>query len=121
MYHFPRNLRLITKKDYQSTFNHSKKISSRSLLALYRSNEKINARLGLIVSKRVAKRAVKRNQIKRLIRESFRLHQKQIGNIDIIVIAKISCDQLNKKQLREGIDNLWEKLPIQYQRVSSIL
>jgi ribonuclease P protein component len=116
---FPRSLRLITKKDYQFTFNHSKKVSSRFLLVLYRSNEKKNARLGLVISKRVAKHAVTRNQIKRVIRESFRLHQQNMEGFDVIVIAKTQCDKLSKNKLREGIDQLWEKLPTQYQHVLS--
>jgi ribonuclease P protein component len=62
------------------------------------------------VGKRVAKKAVSRNQIKRVIRESFRFQQKKLSGIDIIVIARQQCDKLSKQKLREGIEQLWEKL-----------
>jgi ribonuclease P protein component len=43
------------------------------------------ARLGLLISRRHAARAVVRNRIKRCIREAFRLEQERIGPIDVLV------------------------------------
>lgn len=44
-------------------------------------------RLGLVVSKKVSKKAVQRNRIKRRIREAFRHSQEQLADMDFIVIA----------------------------------
>jgi ribonuclease P protein component len=113
---FPRNQRLVTKADYKSLFDESTKASQRYLLALYKPNNKTAARLGIIVGKRVANHAVTRNTIKRVIRESFRAVQDQLNGLDIVVIARQQCDSLDKVQLREGIEKLWQKLIIQYQK-----
>lgn len=43
------------------------------------------ARLGLLISRRHAPRAVVRNRIKRCIREAFRLEQERLGSIDVLV------------------------------------
>lgn len=43
------------------------------------------ARLGLLISRRHASRAVVRNRIKRCIREAFRLEQERLGPIDVLV------------------------------------
>lgn len=43
------------------------------------------ARLGLLISRRHAPRAVVRNRIKRCIREAFRLAQERLGPIDVLV------------------------------------
>ena len=51
------------------------------------------ARLGLIVAKRIEHKAVKRNQIKRAVREIFRLHQQTIIGLDCVM------------QLRNPVDN----------------
>lgn len=49
------------------------------------------SRLGITVSKRVSKRAVDRNQIKRHVREVFRRHPLRGKKVDIVVIAKPSA------------------------------
>ncbi|MHB1946718.1 MAG: ribonuclease P protein component [Gammaproteobacteria bacterium] len=107
---FSRNLRLVTKADFKSVFDKSNKVAQKHLLVLFKPNQKPHGRIGLIVGKRVANKAVARNQIKRVIRESFRLNQEQLKGLDIIVIARQQCETLNKAKLREGIDRLWEKL-----------
>ena len=43
------------------------------------------ARLGVLISRRHAARAVVRNRIKRCIREAFRLEQERLGPIDVLV------------------------------------
>jgi ribonuclease P protein component len=42
-------------------------------------------RLGILVSKKHAARAVERNRIKRCIREAFRLEQEALGPIDLLI------------------------------------
>lgn len=46
------------------------------------------ARLGLIVGRKAASRAVIRNSLKRLVRESFRLQQAELGALDLVVQAR---------------------------------
>jgi ribonuclease P protein component len=115
---FPRNHRLVSKAEFKSIFDDSLKVTQKHLLALFKPNTKSNARLGVIVGKRVANHAVARNKIKRIIRESFRANQDQLKGIDIVIIARHQCDSLDKIQLREGIETLWQKLKIQYQKLS---
>ena len=117
---FPRSHRLVTKAEYQYVFDRSHKINQKHLLVLFKPNQQLYARLGLIVGKRIAKSAVVRNRIKRAIRESFRFHQEQLKGIDLIVIARCGCDKLNNDKLREGINLLWQKLLIYYQNASPL-
>lgn len=42
-------------------------------------------RLGVLVSRRHSPKAVRRNAIKRSVREAFRLEQEQLGAVDILV------------------------------------
>ena len=79
-------------------------------MILFKSNDQTKARLGLVVPKRTVNKAVSRNQIKRIVRESFRLHQERLGGFDIVFITRHHADKLDKKALRKGIDELWEKL-----------
>jgi ribonuclease P protein component len=43
------------------------------------------ARLGLLVTRKHAADAVRRNRIKRCIREAFRLEQERLGALDVLV------------------------------------
>jgi ribonuclease P protein component len=42
-------------------------------------------RLGILVTKKHAARAVERNRLKRCIREAFRLEQETLGAVDLLV------------------------------------
>lgn len=107
---FPREHRLVANAEFKSLFNKSKKFIQQYLVILYKPNKKPYARLGLIVGKRVAKFAVSRNKIRRILRESFRAHQTQLGYIDVVIIARKDCNTLSKEKLREVIDQIWTKL-----------
>lgn len=107
---FSREHRIITKKEFKHIFDDASKISQKHLFILYKPNQLPSARLGLSIGKRIAKSAVVRNRIKRIIRESFRAHRMNLKKVDIVVIARQPCDKLSNQNLREGIDKLWEKL-----------
>lgn len=51
----------------------------------YMPNASDHARLGLIVGKKTARRAVQRNYMKRVLRDLFRREQQQIGAVDILL------------------------------------
>jgi ribonuclease P protein component len=44
-----------------------------------------SARLGMLISRKHAARAVERNRIKRCIREAFRQEQEKLGALDVLV------------------------------------
>jgi len=50
---------------------------------LYKDNGEQEARLGLAISKKLCKLAVGRNRLKRVARESFRLHRAELSGLDI--------------------------------------
>lgn len=74
------------------------------------------ARLGVVVSKKVAKSAVKRNRIKRLVREQFR-QQNDTRVFDFIVIALPAAKTADNAQLTKELNYLWRKL---YQRCDTV-
>lgn len=52
---------------------------------LLKANALNAPRLGLIVPKRVLRRAVDRNRVKRMLREWFRCNQSRLGSRDILI------------------------------------
>lgn len=66
-------------------------------------------RIGLAVSKKVSKKAVQRNRLKRQIRTSFRLNQDELSAVDFVVVSKTGCADQENKTLRAELDKLWHK------------
>jgi len=75
------------------------------LIIIFPGNNELIRRLGITVSKKVGG-AVKRNRVKRLLREFFRLHKEQLPDAsDILFIAKPGSAYLKYSALcKEMID-----------------
>lgn len=58
------------------------------------------ARLGLIIPKRCAQRAVTRNQIKRILRETFRLHRHELPRRDYVFRLHSKVPDISLTQLK---------------------
>ena len=61
------------------------------------------ARLGLIIPKRLAQRAVTRNQIKRILRESFRLHRHELPVRDYVFRLHSKVPALSLTKLKKRV------------------
>jgi ribonuclease P protein component len=107
----PRDARLRRAGDFAALRQASGRLGGRCFSVRYRPNGLGHARLGLAISKRVSKRAVERNRIKRLLRESFRRVQRQLPPIDLVVMARETAAGLPGPELLAEIDALWRKLP----------
>lgn len=66
-------------------------------------------RLGLAVSKKVDKRAVGRNRIKRLVRDWFRHSRDELPGCDLVVVAKPQARTAPGQQLREDLHILTKR------------
>lgn len=61
-------------------------IADKQFKIFFTRNFKDNARLGIIASKKSLPSAVKRNRVKRFIRETFRLHNIRRCRVDVVVM-----------------------------------
>ena len=68
------------------------------------------ARLGLAVSRKNVKHAIKRNRIKRIIRESFRKNQTLFEGMDIVVTVQRQATAAGSKILNESLSNHWQQI-----------
>ena len=89
---FPRAARLTRRPDFLTVQERGRRVSGSSylLLALARQGapEGAGARLGITVSKKVGKAAV-RNQVKRWVRESYRrMSDLAPPGTDLVVVAR---------------------------------
>ncbi|GKX53436.1 ribonuclease P protein component [Budvicia aquatica] len=106
---FPRELRLLTPSTFTFVFQQPQRAGVPQITILGRSNTLGHPRIGLTVAKKFVKRAHERNRIKRLTRESFRLHQHDLPSMDFVVIAKKGIADLDNHTLTEALDKLWRR------------
>lgn len=109
-YLFSSLFRLKTRPQIQSVLSASRKTSGGSIAAFVRPNTLDSPRLAIIVAKRYVKHAVKRNRIKRIIKESFRHHKHELGGVDIVIRVYKDVNDLDNKNLHQCINNLLKKL-----------
>jgi ribonuclease P protein component len=107
---FPVQLRLRTAADYKKVFNNAKRSTDRYFTVLAVCNNLHHPRLGLAIAKKNIKKAVSRNVLKRVSRESFRLHQHDLGNIDFVVLARRDAANADLAILRKSLEKHWAKL-----------
>lgn len=80
----------------------------------YRPNGGESARLGLVIAKKLARRSVWRNAIKRTGREAFRLARTDLPAMDLILrLAKpvLALDPAARSGWRTEIETLLARLP----------
>ncbi|MFT3755529.1 MAG: ribonuclease P protein component [Pseudoxanthomonas sp.] len=98
---FPPAARVRAKADYGRVFDQAKR-TSHPLLALHWRRAETPARLGLAVSRKVDKRAVVRNRIKRSLREVFRHLRPQLVGGDYVIVARSAAAVAANAQLAEA-------------------
>lgn len=125
---FSRQIRLLKPDEYSRVFKNPVRSSDRylTILAVVRepsdttslenTDPLLNSRLGLAISKKNAKRAVDRNRIKRLIRESFRKHLHILPAVDLVVMAKPVTKNADNQQIFQSLEQHWNKLAQNFQK-----
>ncbi|EOD4268272.1 ribonuclease P protein component [Acinetobacter baumannii] len=112
LYSFSTDLRIRCAADYKSVFDGALfKVHQPHFLFLAKLTEQPNSRLGIVVAKKKVRRAHERNRIKRLARESFRLHQPKFrSDIDVVVMPKVGIETITNAELYQQLDFAWQKL-----------
>ncbi len=84
-YAFTRRQRLIKGTEFAAVFAARRYLRSQSYLVMSLANDLGHARLGMVVAKRQLRRAVDRNRMRRIIRETFRLYSPELPALDVVV------------------------------------
>ncbi len=106
----PRVARLRLAADFAALRRARGRVGGTCFLLRYGPGTQATARLGMAVSRRVSTRAVERNRIKRLIRESFRHHRARLPAVDVLVIAHRGAAGQPARVLRDELEQLWPRL-----------
>ncbi len=79
----------------------------------YRPNTLETARLGVVVAKKLAKRATARNLVKRIVRDVFRRERAALPACDLIIRLHAGIDNATRADIHRDARQLLERLPRQ--------
>jgi ribonuclease P protein component len=106
----PAQRRLRRKSDFDAAYARGRRTGNALFGVTTRSNEVGQPRLGMAVAVRVAGSSVERNRLRRIIRESFRLHQHEIPALDIVVSARERARHAPGAELHASLAALWKRV-----------
>lgn len=106
----PRSARLSGKADFDRVFATARRKGSRFFRIVLADNGLGHARLGMAVSRRVDKRAVVRNRLRRQIRESFRLAAPALPSLDVVVLARPEAARAPRAEVWRDLLQAWTLL-----------
>jgi ribonuclease P protein component len=111
-YSFARRYRLTKTDDFSSVFGFRKAIRGKLLMLHYqpRAEGFTDARLGLVVGKKLLRRSVDRNRLKRIIREQFRCMRSDLPPCDFVVRLAVKPGKLDGKLIASDFVGLLQKL-----------
>lgn len=104
------NKKLCKKEQYDAVFANKKFLDSRLFKLFWKSNDCATARIGVSVAKRNVSKAVNRNKLKRLAKESFRLNSEFLPLIDIVLILKREAGVVSKEAYVLELNKKWQQL-----------
>jgi ribonuclease P protein component len=111
-YAFARRYRLTKTDEFSSVFGFRKAIRGKLLMLHYqpRAEGLTDARLGLVVGKKLLKRSVDRNRLKRIIREQFRYLLADLPACDFVVRLAVKPGKLDGGLIASDFVSLMQKL-----------
>lgn len=109
----PIQSRLKKKKDFEKVFKKGKGFKEDFLFLKIVPNNQEVSRFGFIVSRKVSKKAIVRNKIKRRLRELVRGTLSQIKpGVDGVIVVLPDFTDRNLEETKQTINRLFEKAKI---------
>ena len=111
----PPERRIRRKSDFDAAYAHGQRCGNGFFAVTVYSRTQDGRRMdgpriGLAVAVRTAGGSVQRNRIRRVIRESFRLHQHELPAADLVVSARARARGAAGPELHAALAALWKKV-----------
>ena len=97
---------LKNNRDFKYVYQNGKSYANRQLVVYLLENNSPRNQLGISVSKKVGNSVV-RHRLKRLIKESYRLHEKMFNSgLNIVVIARVGAAKADYHEIEAALLHL---------------
>jgi ribonuclease P protein component len=92
--------------DFQNVYKCGKSFANKYLVMYVKENDLSENRIGISVSKKVGNSVV-RHRVKRLILESYRLHEDMFNSsLDMVIIARSTAKDKSYKEISSAVMHL---------------
>mgnify|MGYP002619597306 FL=1 len=107
-------------EDFRTCYKSGKSYANKYLVVYIRENGTDHNRIGISVSKKVGNSVV-RHRIKRLVHESYRLHEGEFASgSDIVVVGRRSADGASYTEIERALLSLLKHVGIYHRERKSI-
>jgi len=104
--------RLKHKREFDLVYKQARRSTDSFFTVLARDNTGQGARLGLSMSAKIVGNAVRRNLVKRLVRESFRLYQHGLPSADIVVNGRSGVRTGANSAILRSLERHWQAVTL---------
>ena len=106
LFSFQKSERLLNRADFVNVNRSGQRHHTKHFIVILTQNGLGSNRLGITVSKKTGS-AVKRNRVKRLIREFFRLNRLYFPQgYDILIVAKKDASYCHLREIKEELGEI---------------
>lgn len=95
---------------YSRVFRDGGKSRDEFFTVLSKANGTDCPRLGLAISKKHCRQATGRNRLKRIVRESFRSIQPELGGVDVVVLGQPGTSHAGNAALFDSLARHWQRI-----------
>jgi len=107
---FPRRLRLTRAGEFQQVFKNNFRRADACVTILVGKNPGVCPRLGFAIARKQVPKAVGRNRLKRLFRESFRKAQHRLPDRDLVIMVRREIQLVGADKIRAAMDKHWNSI-----------
>ena len=108
---YPRSARVRARPEFDAVFAGGRRAAN-ALLALHHLGDDRPARLGLAVSRKVDRRAVVRNRIKRVLRDRFRHLRASLPGGAYVIVARSGAARASGAELGDALRQALRRLAL---------
>lgn len=106
----PRQLRLTRAIDFQQVFKNNFRRSDAWMTILVGASPGTQPRLGFAIARKQVARAVQRNALKRLFRESFRRNRYRLPPRDMVIMVRREVLAAEPSAVRDALEQHWNSI-----------
>jgi ribonuclease P protein component len=107
---FPRRLRLTRAFEFRQVFKNNFRCADACITILVGRKTGDGPRLGFAIARKQIPTAVKRNQLKRLFRESFRKAQNRLPARDVVILVRREILLIGPEKIRAVLEQHWNSI-----------